>query len=105
MVGDQVSGIGGSPGVIEGVARVVRNGDDFDEVAEGGIGVCQMTNPAWVGLFTKIIALVTDTGGTTSHPAVLAREFGIPAGVGTSEATPRSPSGDRLRADGTNGTA
>src|SRR5258708_38671161 len=104
MVGDQVSGIGGSPGVIEGVARVVRNVDDFDEVAEGGIVVCQMTNPAWVVLFTKIIGLVTDTGGTTSHPAVLAREFGIPSVVATSEATHRIASGDRLRVAGTNGT-
>jgi phosphohistidine swiveling domain-containing protein len=104
MVGDQVSGIAGSPGVVEGVARVVRNVDDFDEVAEGDIVVCQMTNPAWVVLFTKIIGLVTDTGGTTSHPAVLAREFGIPAVVGTSEATHRIASGDRLRVDGTNGT-
>jgi pyruvate,water dikinase len=103
-VGDQVSGIGGSPGVVEGVARVVRSVDDFDDVAEGDIVVCQMTNPAWVVLFTKIIGLVTDTGGTTSHPAVLAREFGIPAVVGTSEATHRIASGDRLRVDGTNGT-
>jgi pyruvate,water dikinase len=103
-VGDQVSGIGGSPGVVEGVARVVRSVDDFDDVAAGDIVVCQMTNPAWVVLFTKIIGLVTDTGGTTSHPAVLAREFGIPAVVGTSEATHRIASGDRLRVDGTNGT-
>ena len=46
-----------------------------------------MTNPAWVVLFTKIIGLVTDAGGTVSHPAVLSREFGIPAVVGTSVAT------------------
>src|SRR5260370_21607721 len=104
MAGDQISGIGGSPGVVEGVARVVRNADDFDEVAEGDIVVCQMTNPAWVVLFTKIIGLVTDTGGTTSHPAVLAREFGIPAVVGTSEATHRIASGDRLRGHATRGT-
>jgi phosphohistidine swiveling domain-containing protein len=102
--GDQIRGIGGSPGVVEGLARVVRDVDDFDEVAQGDIIICQMTNPAWVVLFTKIIGLVTDTGGTTSHPAVLAREFGIPAVVGTSEATHRIASGDRLRVDGTNGT-
>jgi pyruvate,water dikinase len=83
---------------------VVRSVDDFDDVAAGDIVVCQMTNPALVVLFTKIIGLVTDTGGTTSHPAVLAREFGIPAVVGTSEATHRIASGDRLRVDGTNGT-
>jgi phosphohistidine swiveling domain-containing protein len=99
----QVVGISGSPGVVEGVARVVRTVGDFDEVAEGDILVCQMTNPAWVVLFTKIAGLVTDTGGTTSHPAVLAREFGIPAVVGTSEATRRIKTGDRVRVDGTAG--
>ena len=70
-----------------------RTVDEFDEVTDGDILVCQMTNPAWVVLFTKIAGLVTDTGGTTSHPAVLAREFGIPAVVGTSDATP--PDRDR----------
>jgi len=99
----QVAGIAGSPGVVEGTARVVRTVADFDEVAEGDILVCQMTNPAWVVLFTKIAGLVTDTGGTTSHPAVLAREFGIPAVVGTSEATRRISTGDRIRVDGTAG--
>jgi phosphohistidine swiveling domain-containing protein len=102
--GDRIMGIGGSPGVAEGVARVVRTVDDFDDVADGDILVCQMTNPAWVVLFTKITGLVTDTGGTTSHPAVLGREFGIPAVVGTSDATHRIATGDRLRVDGGSGT-
>jgi phosphohistidine swiveling domain-containing protein len=101
--GSQVAGIAGSPGSVEGTARVVRTVADFDEVAEGDILVCQMTNPAWVVLFTKIAGLVTDTGGTTSHPAVLAREFGIPAVVGTSEATRRISTGDQIRVDGTAG--
>jgi phosphoenolpyruvate synthase/pyruvate phosphate dikinase len=83
---------------------VVHTIDDFDDVAQGEILVCQMTNPAWVVLFTKISGLVTDTGGTTSHPAVLAREFGIPAVVGTSDATHRIATGDRLRVDGSSGT-
>ena len=64
-----------------------------------------MTNPAWVVLFTKIAGLVTDTGGTTSHPAVLAREFGIPAVIGTSVATSRIATGDRIRVDGTAGAS
>ena len=62
-----------------------------------------MTNPAWVVLFTKIAGLVTDTGGTTSHPAVLSREFGIPAVIGTSDATHRIRTGDRIRVDGSAG--
>ncbi len=98
-----VTGIGASPGTIEGIARVVRTVDEFDDVRDGDILVCQMTNPAWVVLFTKIAGLVTDTGGTTSHPAVLAREFGIPAVVGTSVATQRIVTGDRLKVDGSSG--
>jgi phosphohistidine swiveling domain-containing protein len=98
-----ITGLGASPGIIEGTARVVRTIDEFDEVRDGDILVCQMTNPAWVVLFTKIAGLVTDTGGTTSHPAVLAREFGIPAVIGTSVATHRIVTGDRLRIDGTAG--
>jgi phosphohistidine swiveling domain-containing protein len=98
-----ISGLGASPGVVEGIARVVRTVDEFDEVRDGDILVCQMTNPAWVVLFTKIAGLVTDTGGTTSHPAVLAREFGIPAVIGTSVATTRISTGDRITIDGTAG--
>lgn len=99
----RISGIAASPGQIEGIARVVRTVDEFDDVRDGDILVCQMTNPAWVVLFTKIAGLVTDTGGTTSHPAVLSREFGIPAVVGTSVATQRISTGDRIRVDGSTG--
>jgi len=99
----RIAGIAASPGTVEGVARVVRTVEEFDDVRDGDILVCQMTNPAWVVLFTKISGLVTDTGGTTSHPAVLSREFGIPAVVGTSVATQRISTGDRIRVDGTAG--
>jgi pyruvate,water dikinase len=99
-----VTGIAASPGQVEGIARVVMTVDEFDDVADGDILVCQMTNPAWVVLFTKIAGLVTDTGGTTSHPAVLSREFGIPAVVGTSVATKRIRTGDRIRVDGSSGS-
>jgi len=99
-----ITGIAASPGTVEGIARVVMTVDDFDDVADGDVLVCQMTNPAWVVLFTKIAGLVTDTGGTTSHPAVLSREFGIPAVVGTSVATKRIRTGDRIRVNGSTGT-
>ena len=62
-----------------------------------------MTNPAWVVLFTKIRGLVTEAGGTISHPAVVAREFGIPAVVGTTNAGDRIKTGDRIRVNGTTG--
>ncbi|MFH0751892.1 MAG: PEP-utilizing enzyme [Chloroflexota bacterium] len=103
LVAGQVVGIGASPGVVEGIARVVLREDQFDDVRAGDVLVCQMTNPAWVVLFTKIVGLVTDAGGTVSHPAVLSREFGIPAVVGTSVATQRIKNGDRIRINGTSG--
>jgi phosphohistidine swiveling domain-containing protein len=102
-VAGQINGIGASPGVVEGIARVVLREDQFDEVRAGDILVCQMTNPAWVVLFTKIVGLVTDAGGTVSHPAVLSREFGIPAVVGTSVATQQIGTGDRVRINGQSG--
>jgi pyruvate,water dikinase len=99
----QVAGIAGSPGVVEGTARVVMTVDEFDAVAEGDVLVCQMTNPAWVVLFTKIGGLVTDAGGIAAHPAVVAREFGLPAVVGTSNATQRITTGQRVRVNGATG--
>jgi phosphohistidine swiveling domain-containing protein len=99
----EVRGLPASPGVVEGVARHVESLEEFDQVRQGDILVCQMTNPAWVVLFTKIIGLVTDAGGATSHPAVVSREFGIPAVVGTSVATRRIKTGDRVRVNGSTG--
>jgi phosphohistidine swiveling domain-containing protein len=96
----KVKGIAGSPGVVEGVARVVMSEAQFDSLQQGEILVCQMTNPAWQVLYGKIVAVVTDAGGTVSHPAVLAREYGIPAVVGTSGGTVRIKTGDRIRVDG-----
>jgi pyruvate,water dikinase len=100
---DEVHGLGASSGVVEGIARNVASLDEADQVQKGEILVCQMTNPAWVVLFTKIAGLVTDAGGVAAHPAVVAREFGIPAVVGTSIATERIKSGDRVRVNGASG--
>ena len=62
-----------------------------------------MTLPAWVVSFSKISALVTDTGGALSHPAVVAREFGVPCVVGTRRATQLIKTGDKIRVDGSIG--
>ncbi len=99
----EIKGLAASPGVIEGPARHVTSLDEFNQVKEGEILVCRMTNPAWVVLFTKIVGLVTDAGGVTSHPAVVSREFNIPAVVGTSNATERIKTGDRIRVNGSTG--
>jgi len=99
----KLTGLGASPGVIEGLARVVLKEEEFDEVRAGDILICQMTNPAWVALFTKIAGVVTDGGGTASHASVLSREFGIPCVVGTNTATRDFRSGDRIRVNGSTG--
>ena len=64
----EVKGLAASPGVVEGPARFVASLDEFDQVRDGEILVCRMTNPAWVVLFTKIVGLVTEAGGAVSPP-------------------------------------
>ena len=98
-----VKGLGASAGVFEGVARVVESADEFDQVKKGEVLVCKMTSPSWVVLFTKIGGLVTDSGGALSHPAVVSREFGIPAVVGTRTATQMIKTGQRVRLNGASG--
>ena len=88
----------------EGPARLVKSPDQFNQVCKGDVLVCTMTNPAWVVLFTKISGLITDAGGALSHPAVVSREFGIPAVVGTGTATQRIQTGQRVRVNGAAGT-
>ena len=80
-------GTGASAGIVRGPARVVLGPDDFDRVQPGDIIVCPSSNPSWVPVFTIAGGLVTNTGGVLSHAAVVAREFGLPAVVGTGDAT------------------
>ncbi len=100
---DSLRGLGASAGVYEGPARVVESPEQFDDVKKGDVLVCKMTSPSWVVLFTKIGALVTDSGGALSHPAVVSREFGIPAVVGTRTGTERIRTGQRVRINGAAG--
>jgi len=102
-VAGQVNGLPAAAGVAEGYARVVKSPAEFDQVKKGEIMVCLMTNPAWVIVFSKIKGVVTDAGGVLSHTAVVSREFGIPAVVGTAEATRRIKTGDRVRVNGFTG--
>ncbi|UCF98800.1 MAG: hypothetical protein JSV89_04505 [Spirochaetaceae bacterium] len=99
----EIKGLAGSAGVVEGTARVVTSPNEFDLVKQGDIMVCIMTNPAWVVVFSKIAAIVTDAGGVLSHSATVAREFMIPAVVGTGSATKEIKSGDKIRVDGDKG--
>ena len=98
-----LKGYAASAGVVEGVARVLRSINDFGEVQEGDILVCPVTHPSWSPLFSKLKAAVSDIGGTMSHMAIVAREYGMPAVVGTGSATKRIQSGQRIRVDGDRG--
>jgi len=102
--GSVLNGAAASPGVIEGPARVVRSVDQIGDVRDGEILVCGSTSPAWAPIFSKIKATVTDVGGVMSHAAIVAREYGLPAVVGTGRATAAIRTGQTIRVDGTEGT-
>lgn len=97
-------GAAGSPGTYTGPAKVVLSERDFGKVRPGDVMVCPVTTPAWTLLFATAGALVTDAGGVLSHAAIVAREHGIPAVLGTGDLTTRVNDGDLLTVDGTNGT-
>ena len=99
-----VHGYAASPGVVEGTARVVRDVNDIGTVQQGEVLVCTVTAPSWGPVFPKIAAAVSDIGGMMSHAAIVAREYGLPAVVGTGHATKLIKTGDRVRVDGDNGT-
>ncbi len=102
--GSVLNGAAASPGVIEGLARVVRSVDQIGDVRNGEILVCGSTSPAWAPIFSKIKATVTDVGGVMSHAAIVAREYGLPAVVGTGRATAAIRTGQTIRVDGSEGT-
>jgi pyruvate,water dikinase len=102
--GSVLTGAAASPGVIEGLARVVRSVDQIGDVRDGEILVCGSTSPAWAPIFSKIKATVTDVGGVMSHAAIVAREYGLPAVVGTGRATAAIRTGQLIRVDGSEGT-
>jgi pyruvate, water dikinase len=101
--GGEIRGYAASRGVVEGVARVLRSVNDIGQIREGEILVCPVTAPSWAPVFGKIRAAVSDIGGTMSHAAIVAREYGMPAVVGTGHATKRIQTGQRVRVDGDRG--
>jgi pyruvate,water dikinase len=102
--GSVLNGAAASPGVVEGAARVVKSVDQIADVRDGEILVCGSTSPAWAPIFSKIRATVTDVGGVMSHAAIVAREYGLPAVVGTGRATAAIRTGQTIRVDGSEGT-
>jgi pyruvate, water dikinase len=98
-----LTGLGASPGIGSGVVRIVETLDDLDKIKAGDILVTKMTNPDMVVSMQKCTAIVTDEGGMTAHAAIVSREMGIPAVVGTREATTKLKDGDVITVDGTSG--
>jgi len=99
-----LKGMAASPGVVEGLARVITGPDQLDQLQQGEILVAPVTSPSWGPVFGKITATVTDIGGMMSHAAIVCREYGLPAVTGTGSASTKIKTGMRLRVDGSNGT-
>ena len=104
QAGDTIQGEGTSPGRVAGTARVLHGPEDFDQMQPGDILVAKFTTPAWTPLFARAAAIVTDIGGQLSHGSIVAREYGIPAVMGTGVATKRIERGQRVTVDGDAGT-
>ena len=100
---NEIRGFAASSGVAEGPARIVKSVEEIVRLQKGDILVCQVTNPTWAPVFQKISGAVSDIGGSMSHAAIVAREYGLPAVVGTGSATSRIKDGQRIRIDGTRG--
>jgi phosphohistidine swiveling domain-containing protein len=93
-----------SRGVVSGTARVIVDLEDADRLEPGDVLVCVMTSPPWTPLFGVASAVVADTGDIGSHPAIAAREYGIPCVLGVEAATRRIPDGVTVTVDGAAGT-
>ena len=102
--GDVLKGIAASPGRVTGLARVIHGPGEFDQMRQGDILVARITMPAWTPLFALAAGVVTDVGGPLSHSSIVAREYHIPAVLGTGVATERLSSGQHIIVDGDAGT-
>lgn len=101
--GRTLRGVAGSPGTVEGPVKIVRSVKDLDAVSEGDVLVCAATSPSWAPVFSRIAATVSDVGGVMSHTAIVCREYGLPAVVGTGNAVALLHDGQRVRVDGSTG--
>jgi rifampicin phosphotransferase len=99
-----VIGVGGSAGVVEGPARIVRNFDDLLTLEDGDVLVTSATGESFNAFLHMVGAIVTDHGSYASHAAIMGREMGFPSVVGTVDGTRRIPNGALVRVDGTAGT-
>jgi pyruvate,water dikinase len=102
--GPTIKGTGTSPGRVTAPAAVLHGPEEFDQMRPGDVLVARITTPAWTPLFALAAGVVTDVGGPLSHGSIVAREYHIPAVLGTGVATARIQSGQRVAVDGDAGT-
>lgn len=98
-----LKGIPASPGRVKGKVKVLMKPEDAEKMNDGDILVVSETNPEYTLAILKASAIVTDRGGILSHPAIVAREMGIPGIVGTLEATKKLSDGMKVTVDGVEG--
>ncbi|MBK8445777.1 MAG: phosphoenolpyruvate synthase [Micropruina sp.] len=98
-----VTGVAGGGGTARGPVRVIAGPEQFGLLRPGDVLVCGATNPAWTPLFTRAVAVVVDHGGVASHAAIVAREYGIPAVMGTGVGTSVLIPGMQVVVDGDRG--
>jgi pyruvate,water dikinase len=98
-----VAGVPAGAGIVTGPVRIVRDPAEFGRLRPGDVLVCPYTNPSWTPAFQRVAAVVVDTGGSGSHAAIVAREYGIPAIMGTASGTAVLRDGQRVTVDGATG--
>ena len=103
-VAGPLRGTPASSGNYEGPVRVIREESEFGKLQPGDVLVCSSFPPSWSVVFSAVGALVTEYGGPLSHPAIVAREYGVPAVLSIDGATQRLKDGQRVRVDGKNGS-
>jgi phosphoenolpyruvate synthase/pyruvate phosphate dikinase len=99
----QLKGIACSPGVYEGLARIIKDLSEVEKIKPGEVLVTKFTDPAWTPVLGIVSAVVTEVGGVLSHAAVISREYGIPAVLNSKHATEIIQNGQRIRVDGDRG--
>ncbi|HJM97247.1 MAG: PEP-utilizing enzyme [Acidimicrobiales bacterium] len=102
-IGDALEGLGGCPGIAEGIARVVNDPSEPGALGPGDILIAPLTDPSWTPLFVPAEAVVVNVGGQMSHAVIVSRELGMPCVVAVTDATQIIEDGSRIRVNGSSG--
>ena len=101
--GQILKGFGGCPGVAEGIAKIITDPSDPQDLGPGDILIAPLTDPSWTPLFVPAEAVVVNVGGQMSHAVIVSRELGMPCVVAVKDATDIIKDGTRIRVDGATG--